>query len=226
MRTLVIGDLHLPAVHPKYMNFIRDVRDSWETEATVFIGDVVDIHQISRHPADVSAKDSKREYEEALKEINRWYNEFPKAIVTIGNHDERITRMASTVKIPPVYLKDYADVWHTPGWKWVREHTIDKVHYTHGTGTSGVNPSWRTAMLRMQSTVLGHHHSQAGVHWLAGPTNRVFGMDVGCGVDIEHVAMRYGQNMIRKPVLGCGVVIDGIPFHEIMQCGPKERYRR
>lgn len=226
MRTLVIGDLHLPAVHPKYLKFILDMQDWWKPDRIVFIGDVVDIHQISRHQADAQAKDSQREYEEALTAVTVWHDHFPKSHVTIGNHDERITRMASTVKIPPVYLKEYADVWNTPGWKWVRELEIDKVRYTHGTGTGGHNPSWRAAMHSMQSTVLGHHHSQAGVHWLAGPTQRVFGMDVGCGVDIEHVAMRYGANLLRKPVLGCGVVIDGIPYHEIMPCGPKERYRR
>jgi hypothetical protein len=39
-------------------------------------------------------------------------------------------------------------------------------------------------------------------------------MDTGCGVDGNHPAMAYGKHLLSRPVLGCGVVIDGHPYYE------------
>ena len=78
----------------------------------------------------------------------------------------------------------------------------------------------------MVSTVIGHCHSVAGIKWACAPDRRVFGMDTGCGVDISHPAMSYGRNLIRKPILSAGVVIDGIPYHEIMPMAKGETYHR
>jgi hypothetical protein len=35
-------------------------------------------------------------------------------------------------------------------------------------------------------------------------------MQVGCGVDHDKEAMAYGKKYNSKPILGCGVVIDGV----------------
>jgi hypothetical protein len=42
-------------------------------------------------------------------------------------------------------------------------------------------------------------------------------MNVGCGVDRKHLAMKYGEDHIKKPVISCGVVIDGKPYMEMME---------
>jgi hypothetical protein len=42
-------------------------------------------------------------------------------------------------------------------------------------------------------------------------------MNVGCGVDRKSLAMKYGEDYIRKPVIGCGVVVDGAPYLELMK---------
>jgi hypothetical protein len=42
-------------------------------------------------------------------------------------------------------------------------------------------------------------------------------MEVWCGVDWEHHQMEYGVKYSQKPILGCGVVIDGnTPIFEPM----------
>ena len=38
---------------------------------------------------------------------------------------------------------------------------------------------------------------------------RVFGMNVGCGVDHDQLAMYYAIRYNAKPILGCGIVLDG-----------------
>lgn len=222
----MIGDLHIPAVHPRYIDFCRDLRDAYDCNRVVFIGDVVDHHNVSFHPREIDAPSVNEEFDAVLEGVAEWHEEFPKATVTIGNHDERIHRRAASVGIPSRALLTYNELWQTPGWRWQEDETIDEVHFFHGTGHSGERPAYLAARASMRSTVIGHCHSVAGFQWMAGPNGRLFGMDVGCGVDIHNVAMRYGRALSRKPVLAAAVVKDGQPMHFAMPCGPREKYRR
>ena len=58
----------------------------------------------------------------------------------------------------------------------------------------------------MQSTVQGHIHTQAHTEWMVGRNFRVFGMQVGCGVDGDSYATAYAKNF-KKQAIGCGVII-------------------
>ena len=225
-RTLVIGDLHLPAHHPGYLQFCLDLYDQWNCDTTVFIGDVVDLHSISFHEKELDTPNPIEEYELSMEALVEWRDAFPKAYVTIGNHDERVHRKAKATGIPSHYLKSYSELYGTPKWTWCQDVTIDDVHYWHGTGRSGIAPARNAAISSMMSTVIGHCHSVAGLHWIVGPNRRVFGMDTGCGVDPDHPAMRYGAQLKSRPVIAAGVVIDGIPYHEICPTGRGELYNR
>ena len=226
-RVLVIGDVHEPATHPGYLAFCQYLEEKWQTTRTVFIGDLLDMHAVSFHPSEPDAAGPDAEADQAAERVSRWFAAFGKgSIVTTGNHDERVHRLAASVRIPGRFIRDYAKLWNTPGWRWVRDVTIDGVHYWHGTGMGGQMPALTAAKASMRSTVLGHVHSVAGVHWAAGPDRRVFGMDTGCGVDIDHPAHRYGRNLMRKPILGAGVVLDGVPYHEVMDIGRGGKFHR
>ena len=60
----------------------------------------------------------------------------------------------------------------------------------------------------MMSTVQGHLHTQCYVEWAVGQNFKVFGMQVGCGIDHESYAMAYAKAG-KKPAIACGVVIGG-----------------
>lgn len=226
-RVLVIGDIHEPAVHPGYLDFVSDIGEQWNCDRVHFIGDIVDHHAISFHARHPDAPGPKEEQAIARLGINRWYKRFPKATVNIGNHDARVLRLAASVNIPRYYLKDYSEVWETPGWGWYDKLMIDGVLYTHGTGFGGLHPAYNAAKACCCSIVIGHVHSVAGISFLCGPRSRLFGVDTGCGVDVDHVAMDYGRNLVRKPIISCAVVIDGVhPIVEVCPCGPGERYHR
>ena len=66
----------------------------------------------------------------------------------------------------------------------------------------------------MMSTVQGHIHTQAYVDWAVGRNFKVFGMQVGCGVDGNSYAAAYAKNF-KKQAIGCGVVIGG---HTAINC--------
>lgn len=213
---LIVPDLHLPATHKHALDFCVDIYNKYKCNKVVFIGDIVDHHAISKHAKNPNCPSAADEYERTWIDLRQWSDTFPEAIVTIGNHDHRPTRMAAEVNIPEFYLKSFSEVWDTPGWEWVYDVVIDKVYYFHGSG-GGKVPALNKAVSMGMSCVMGHTHSVAGVHWGAGPLARWFGMDVGCLIDREAFQFSYGKHCIRKPFLSCGVVTDGVPYHEVMK---------
>jgi len=225
-RVLIIGDTHCPCEHPNYMRFCKDLRDEWRCDTFVHIGDVVDFTSVSFHAKNPELPGPKDEYELALQCVKKWYKAFPKLTVTLGNHCERVFRKAASADIPAFFLRDYSEMWKTPGWGWVNDIIIDDVYYYHGVGSGGLYPAFNKARSMGMSVVSGHTHAAAGVWWTASPRHRFFGLNVGCGIDIEQLAFDYGKHYSRKPILSAGVVIDGIPYLEIMPCSIGEKYHR
>ncbi len=225
-RVLIIGDTHCPAEHPRYMQFCLDLQKEWQCDRVVHIGDLIDMNSISFHAKNPELPSPKSEYELALQCVQRWYKAFPNLTVTIGNHCERAFRKAASVDIPAFFLRDYNEIWKTPKWKWVYSTIIDDVYYTHGTGTGGMYPSFIRARNMGMSVCSGHAHSAAGIWWTASPKSRFFGMNVGSGIDVDQMAFDYGRGYTRKPIVSAGIILDGIPYHEICPIGKGERYAK
>lgn len=221
---LVIGDLHEPATHSKYLKFCKDMYRKYKCNKVVFIGDIVDWHAVSFHPKEPACPGPLDEYELTKQKVQLWYKTFPKALVCIGNHDERPERLAKSVSIPTACLVDYNSLWETPGWNWAYQHIIDEVCYFHGEGYSGIHPAWQALNGKLMSAVMGHCHSRAGLKWLCTPTKRLFGMDVGSGIDAKAWQFVYGKYLKMRPILSIGVVLRGTPIHIIMPCAKRERY--
>lgn len=226
MKVLVIGDTHFPAVHPGYLSFCQDVAERHRCNKFVHIGDVVDLHAVSRFHALPEAPGAEDEHDQALGVIEKWRKAFPKLTITEGNHDIRAYRQAREVNIPGRFLKGYNALYDTPKWEWVTESVIDGVYYFHGTGVSGLHPAYNTMQKMLMSTVMGHVHAAGGLKWRANPEKRLFGMDTGCGVDDKHLAFKYGEHLKVRSILSAGIVLDGMPWHVIMPCSDGEKYHR
>lgn len=223
-RILIIGDSHCPADHPKYLDFCLDLYDEWGCGEVIHIGDVVDFNSISFHAKNPELSGPKDEYELALECVQKWYKYFPKLTVTIGNHDERTFRKAASVDIPAFFLRDYNEIWKTPGWNWAYDTIVDDIYYYHGTGNGGLYPAFNKARSMGMSVVSGHTHAAAGIWWSASPLQRFFGMNVGCGIDVDQLAFDYGRHYPRKPIISVGVVLDGMPYLEVCPIGKGEKY--
>lgn len=226
MRILGIGDPHAPVGHPGYLRFCQHLFEKYNCDHVLCIGDIIDHHGISFHAAHPSAPGPRDEYEQTLFHIAKWQNAFPTMDVCIGNHDARVFRLAEAAGIGQQYIRDYAEVWDTPGWTWADDFEYDGVYWTHGNGCGGEHPAFNLMKKTAMSCVIGHVHTAAGIKWMANRNTRLFGMDLGCGIDEESAAMAYGKHFVKRPVLSAGVVIDGVPYHEIMPCGPGEPYHR
>ena len=201
---LVIGDLHEPFTLDGYLEFCIEQYKKWNCNKVVFIGDVVDNHFSSYHETSADGLGGSDELDLAITKIAKWYKAFPDAYVTLGNHDIIIMRKAQTGAIPTRWIKEYKDVLEVPKWKFVDEVIIDDVLYHHGIGSK----AHIKAVKNMISTVGGHHHTEAYTHWFVGKKEKIFGMQVGCGINIKSYAMSYGK-WFPKPAISCGVILEG-----------------
>lgn len=211
-RVLVIGDTHCPTMLPEYVDFLVSTYEQWDCDRVVHIGDLVDNCALSFHLKKPQLKDPILEHEKAIKQIKLLTDAFPKVDLLIGNHDALPYRWCAEVGIPEEMMRSMSQIWGLPkGWKvWPRYHqlAIDGVIYQHG--DRGRNSAILNSKAEFASVVQGHHHSKMEVVYHANKRTRVFGMQVGCGVDVNHAAMEYGQIYSQKPLIGCGVVLEGI----------------
>ena len=203
-RVLVVGDLHSPFDLDSYFDHCVEVYERYNCNRVVFIGDVIDNHYSSYHETDANGMGGGQELELAIKRLERYYHRFPDAHVTVGNHDRIIMRKAQSGGVPKEWIKDYQEVLRTPNWKYVTDVEIDGVLYIHGeAGTAKTK-----ARADMRSTVQGHLHTQAYTEYFVGANSRVFGTQVGCGIDAKSYAMAY-MKVGKKPAIGCAVVLGG-----------------
>jgi len=208
----IIGDTHCPGMRKGYVEFLQRTFDAWGVNRVVHIGDLVDWHCLSYHEKNPMIHEGCKEVRDARKQIAELVAAFPEADWMIGNHDALPMRKAVTAGILPELLVSYNDFWQVD-WQVHGRHTelkIDGVHYRHGdVMPGGQNAALKQAKNNFTSAVQGHHHTNGGVTYFANPDFRVFGLDVGCGIDAKRMQFEYGRPFKKKSVLGCGIVVNG-----------------
>ena len=206
---LIIACTHIPFEHPRYLSFVLDIQERCKCKTVIHAGDLVDNNAISYHEHDPDGWSPKDEMDVADEHLEKWFKAFPKMLVTWGNHDRLVDRKGKTVGLPKRCFRPFREMWKLPsGWKDNYEFVIDDVLYKHGTGYSGKYAHIQAAVDARQSTVIAHIHANAGVEYSANTKQIIFGMAVGCGIDIKRYAFAYNKDFKRRPVLGCGVVTD------------------
>lgn len=200
---LIIGDLHAPFNLKSYLSFCRKQQELFNCGRVVFIGDLLDNHFSSYHETDPDGMSAGDELDIAINEISEYYKVFPVADVIIGNHDRLVYRKAFSGGVSKRWVKEYKDVLNTPNWNYVENLELFDININHGEGGTA-----RTKMKKeLQSQIQGHLHSDLYIEYIVGKKFRIFGMQVGCGVDKNSYAMAYGKNF-KKPAIGCGVVLN------------------
>ena len=222
-KVLIIGDTHFPFVDRRYIDFLCDTYNQFECDTVVHIGDLVDHHAISFHESEHDAMGAAHESDLAQEFVDQYVETFPGSRICLGNHDALVQRRAMKAGLPLRFIRDLSEIYNTSGWAWEYQHVIDGVIYTHGTGASGKNHSLNMAVSNRCSVVCGHTHTNLSVNYDVNKFDRIFGMNVGCGIDINAYAFRYGMVFPKRPVLGCGIVIDGEIAIPVPM--PLERYK-
>lgn len=224
-RVLVIADQQSPFEHPDYLTFLNAVRKKWRTDTVIHVGDEVDHHCLSDWAHDPDGFSAGHELSAAKESLKPFFKSFPKVMVCKSNHTDRIYAAAARAGIPRAYLLGYREFLEAPaGWQWADEWEIDGILYKHGIEYAGIQGAINAAKDNLQSCVIGHLHAEAGIlYWNNGKTV-LFGMNVGSGIETDAYAFTYGKKMRRKPILSCGVVIDGRPYLETMRLDKNKRW--
>ncbi len=217
---LIIGDTHCPFEKEGYLEFCLDTQKKYNCNKIIHIGDEIDNCAISQYKSDPDGLSPGSEAEQALISIKKWYSAFPIVNVCIGNHSNRMFRMAYESGIPKRFMKTYEEMWEAPkGWLWSESFEICGVHYSHGNGTSGPNAALKRAIQLRKSVVQGHIHTEAGIQYNVSSIDAIFGMQVGCGIDDKMYAFNYAKDNIKKSIISCAVVLENgrLPILELMK---------
>lgn len=211
--TLIVGDLHTPYMHRDAVDFLRAVKQKYGPfNEVVFMGDERDGHQDSYHEHSPDLPSSGDELRRAIEQLQPLYKMFPKATILESNHGSLFYRKALTAGIPEGVLKDYRTVLEAPkGWVWKYDYVLKSqlgdVYCHHGKSGSYEKLSKNMGM----SAVQGHFHNKFYICYWSSPNGLYWDANAGCLVDHHSQAMAYGKNNLQKPIVGCMLVLNGIP---------------
>jgi len=209
---LVISDMHLPYQHKDSIKFLKEIKKEFKPDTTLSIGDLLDQHALSFHDSSPELYSAGMELDKAKEYVKELESIFPKLIEVDSNHSSMIYRRALKHGLPRAYLKEYGDFLETKKWKWIDDLTLtmsngQRCFFTHGRSADILKVSQTMGM----SAVQGHYHTKFVISWWANPDNLFFGMNVGCLIDQKSMAFNYAKNFRTRFIIGCGIIINGIP---------------
>lgn len=231
MRIVIcISDLQIPFHHRDSLPFIKHVIKVFVpknvTPIIMNMGDEVDQAGMSlKYSPNPNGKSSGDELQEAKIVLAEWAHEFPKMLLCTSNHTYRAYKKGFHAGLPQEFFKSLNDVYELPsGWKWSDRWFIDGICFEHGEFVSGQTAALTAAMQNRMSTVIGHQHSHGGVIWSGSIGGNIFGLNTGCLIDVDAYAFEYGKKLRKKPTLGCGVILNGVPLFIPMRLNSKKRW--
>ena len=210
-----MSDTQNPYHHEKALAFAAYLKRHYRIpdENCYHVGDETDSFWGGMWPKSIETKHTALQELAAMREsIAEWYAVFQKMKLAESNHGLRWKRKALAAEIPSQLLIRYRDLLQAPeGWVWKKHWRVDcKFPFIveHGDDHGGQTPHISALMTNGMSTVIGHHHSKAGTHFVKTNGFTGWGMAVGALIDFDAHAFDYARNAKLKPVLGCGVVVD------------------
>ena len=211
-RILVISDMHLPYQHKDSIKFLKEIKKEFRPDRIINIGDLLDFHAISMHTHDPDLASAGHELTMARKYVKELESIFPDMVEVESNHSSLVYRRAIKYGMSREFLKEYGDFLGTKKWKWVDDLTItmsngQRCFFTHGRSADVLKVSQTMGM----SAVQGHYHTKFVISYWANPDNLFFAMNVGCLINQKSLSMNYAKNFRTRFILGCGIILDGIP---------------
>ena len=209
---LVISDMHIPYHHQDSFAFLRALKKKYNFTRIINIGDEVDNHGISFHDSDpdlLSAGDELKASQAACAELQ---GIFPIMDLVHSNHGSLSYRRGKAGGIPRHFLRDYNDVLLVDdGWQWhdeiILESGLTSIIFRHQFSANVLKAAEQMGM----SCVQGHYHSKFVIEYTSSPLALNWGMTVGCLIDPEALAFEYNKLQTKRPIIGVGIIDNGMP---------------
>ena len=211
-RNLVISDMHLPYQHKDSIKFLKEIKKEFRPDKIVNIGDLLDFHAISMHDSNPDLYSAGMELDKAKEYIKVLEDIFPEVIEVDSNHSSLVYRRALKYGMSKQFLKPYGEFLGTRKWKWIDDLTLtmsngQRCFFTHGRSADVLKVSQTMGM----NCVQGHYHTKFLISYWANPDNLFFAMNVGCLINQKSMAFSYAKNFKTRFILGCGIILNGIP---------------
>ena len=212
---LVIPDLHAPYHHRDALNFLCRVRDRYLPDLVVNLGDEADKHAMSFHDSDPNLHSAGDELARTIPVMEKLAKLFPEMLLCDSNHGSMHYRKAKHHGIPVQYLKDYRDILLPKGggegWQWAESWRVrtalGDVLFKH----QASGPILGDAAHHQCNLMVGHNHGKFSIEYAASSARLYWGAYSGCLIDKDSLAFAYGKHSLYKPVLGCTVIVRGVP---------------
>ena len=138
---------------------------------------------------------------------------FPKQYVMDSNHGSLVFRKATRYGLPHEVFKSYNHMLGVgKGWTWHEDLILkasngQKLYFCHGKYKDVLKVAQQYGMC----TIQGHYHTLFKIDYWSNPNELLWGMQVGCLVNMKSLAFEYNKLQKSRPVIGTGVIIDGLP---------------
>lgn len=211
---LVIPDQHAPYQHPDALEFLSSVAEQYDPDLVVNLGDELDYHAMSFHDSDPNLDSAGVELERGKVWLAALAELFPEQLVCDSNHGSMSFRKAKAHGLPVQLIKSYYDVIFPeggPDWQWAESWRVrtpnGDVLFKHQSSGPVVND----AAHNQCNLMVGHNHGNFSIEYAASSAWLYWGCYSGCLVDKDSLAFAYGKHSLKKPILGCTVITNGIP---------------
>ncbi len=204
--------MHLPYQHKDSIKFLKEIKKEFRPDKIVNIGDLLDFHAISMHDSNPDLYSAGMELDKAKEYIKVLEDIFPEVIEVDSNHSSLVYRRALKYGMSKQFLKPYGEFLGTRKWKWIDDLTLtmsngQRCFFTHGRSADVLKVSQTMGM----NCVQGHYHTKFLISYWANPDNLFFAMNVGCLINQKSMAFSYAKNFKTRFILGCGIILNGIP---------------
>ena len=211
---LLISDCHAPHQHKDTLDFLKAIKKKYSPISRVIsLGDEVDGHSWSFHSHSPDLASAGHELENAKKFLKELEKLFPKMDILESNHGSLIYRKALAYGLPRGFFKSYNDYLEVgKGWKWhedliVKASNGQEIYLCHGKTTNIMKLGQQYGM----NVVQGHYHTKFAIQYWGNPNALHWGLQAGCLIDKDSLAHEYNKLFKDRPIIGTGIIIDGLP---------------
>jgi hypothetical protein len=213
-RVLAFSCLHAPYHHKDSLEFLSAVKAEYDPDRILNLGDEVDNQAIKFWPKDPDLFSAGRELKEARKALKKLEVIYPRMDIVKSNHGSLVHRRVIAAGLPRGLIKSYNSIYGIgPGWKWHTDLNLTMSdrspwYFCHGKRTNALNMSKALGC----NTAQGHYHNSFLVSsWMNTRNTMYWGVQVGTLIDDSSYSYNYNKASVFRPMLGCCVILDGVP---------------